>query len=60
MEKVRRLDGNFEVTEDVRKICYAIHANGDIELCTEYDTAYPIVSMEEILKLAEIVRKEIK
>lgn len=56
MEKVKKLDGNFQEAKHSRDVCYVVHENGDVELCTEYDSAYPILTAEEILKLAEIVK----
>ena len=56
-EKIKKLDGNFKKTENWRDVAYVLHPNGDVELCWEYDSAYPILSAEEILKLAEIVKE---
>ena len=58
MEKIKWLDGNFmEVETLMRNVCYGILENGDVEFYTPYDTAYPIISAEEILKLAEILKE---
>ena len=56
MGKIKKLNSRFEEVEDWRSVVYVLHPNGDIELCTEYDTAYPVITREEILKLAEIVK----
>ena len=58
MEKVKCLDGDFREAKNSRDVAYVIHEEGDIELCTEYDTAYPIITAEEIKKLAEILKEE--
>jgi len=57
MKKEKRLDGNFNETKIVRDVCYIIRED-EVELCTLQDTAYPILSVEEILKLAEILKEE--
>ena len=56
--KVKVLDSKFKEAESWQDACYAIHDNGDIELYTPYNTAYPIITKEEILKLAEILKDE--
>lgn len=56
--KVKILDENFREAKDSIDACYGIYENGDIELYTPYETAYPIITKEEILKLAEILKEE--
>ena len=55
MSKEKRLDGDFKEVEGWRDVRYVIHEDGDVELCTPYDTPYPWLAREEILKLAEIL-----
>ena len=49
------LDGNFKETKDSKNVCYIIHENGDVELCTDHDTEYLIITKEEIQKLAKMI-----
>ena len=56
--KVKILDENFREAKQSSDACYGIFENGDIELYTPYDTAYPVITREEILKLAEILKEE--
>lgn len=62
MKKEKWLDGNFKETEKYRDVCYIIRKGEvelcEVELCTPYDTVYPIITVEEILKLAEILKEE--
>lgn len=58
MEKIKVLDEKFREAKFFSDTCYGIFENGDIELYTPYDTAYPIITKEEILKLAEILKEE--
>jgi len=55
--KVKILDENFEEAKDSRDAYYGIFENGNVELYTPYETAYPIITAEEILKLAEILKE---
>ena len=57
MKTIKWLDGKFERTEKASEVCYIIH-KGEVELCTEHDTAYPVITRDEILKLAEILKEE--
>lgn len=56
--KMKLLDENFKEAKDFSDACYGIYENGDIELYTPYDTAYPMITKPEILKLAEILKEE--
>ena len=56
MEKTKWLDGDFKETKKTQDVCYVIGENG-VELCALQDTEYPIISAEEILKLAEILKE---
>ena len=58
MVKRKWLDGDFKETKTSRDVCYIVHEDGDVELCTNYDTKYPWLAREEILKLAEILKGE--
>ena len=53
----KKLNAEFEEVEGWGNVRYVVYSNGDVELLTEYDTAYPIISAEEILKLAEILKE---
>ena len=55
--KVKVLDEHFREAKDFSDACYGIFENGDIELYTPYNTAYPIITAEEIRKLAEILKE---
>ncbi|MCK4731830.1 MAG: hypothetical protein KAT65_05155 [Methanophagales archaeon] len=55
MQKAKMLDGNFKETKDSKNVCYIIHENGDVELCTDHDTEYLIITKEEIQKLAKMI-----
>ena len=55
MEKIKWLGGDFKEVKHAGDACYGIHEDGDVELCTPYDTPYPWLAREEILKLAEIL-----
>ena len=57
MGKIKWLNGDFEEVS-AGDACYGILENGDVELYTLYDTAYPVITAEEILKLAEILKGE--
>ena len=52
------LNGKFEIAKKWIDACYAIYNNEEVELYTEYDTPYPIISAEEIQKLAKLMKKE--
>ena len=56
--KVKVLDSKFKEAENWQGTCYAIYDNGDVELYKPYDTAYPIITAEDIRKLAEILKEE--
>lgn len=58
--KGKKLNAKFEEVRKFGEVRYIIHSNGDVELITEYDTAYPIITAEEIQKLAEILKEEEK
>lgn len=58
MDKIKWLDGDFKEAKHAGDACYWIHEDGDVELCTPYDTAYPVITRDEILKLAEILKEE--
>lgn len=53
----KRLNAEFVEVEGWDDARYVIYSNGDVELLTEYDTPYPILSFEEIQKLAEISKE---
>ena len=57
-EVVKMLNSEFNEVEDWLDACYVIYKNGNVELCTPYDTVYPIITAEEIQKLAEILKEE--
>ena len=57
MKTIKWLDGRFNEVEDTLHACYGIHSNGDVEILIAYDTEYPIITAEEILKLAEILKE---
>ena len=59
MNKTKWLDGDFKQTKKTQDVCYVIGENG-VELCALQDTEYPIISAEEILKLAEILKEGVK
>ena len=54
--KEKWLDEKFKRTKNWRAVRYIVHDN-EVELCTESATVYPIISLEEILKLAEILKE---
>jgi len=56
MAEGKKLNAEFEEVENWGNVRYVIYSNGDVELLTEYDTAYPIITAEEIRKLAEILK----
>ena len=58
MGKIKRLDGNFKEVEGWRDVRYVIYENEDVELTWEKESEYTIISREEILKLAEILKEE--
>ena len=58
MEKIKRLGKNFQEVSGWKNVHYVVYENGDVELCTPYDTAYPVITRDEILKLAEILEEE--
>ena len=58
MGKIKVLDEKFREAKDYAGACYGISEDGDVELYTPYDTAYPVITKEEIQKLAEILEKE--
>lgn len=58
--KVKVLDENFMEAKRHSDACYAVYENGNVELYAPYDTAYPVITREEILKLAEILKEEQK
>ena len=55
----KKLDANFKEVEKWQDARYLVHEEGDVELLWDDVGNYMIVSAEEILKLAEIV-KEVK
>lgn len=61
-EETIKLNSKFERTDSWMDACYAISPNGDIELLSAgdsmkaEDSAYPIITTDEVLKLAEIVK----
>jgi len=57
MEKTKYLDSKFNEVSRHTEAHYGIHSNGDVELFTDYDTAYPLITREEIQKLAEITKE---
>lgn len=59
MKKIKCLDGNFKETKKTQDVCYVIGEDG-VELCALQDTAYPIISADEIQKLATILEKRIE
>jgi hypothetical protein len=56
MAEGKKLNAEFEEVQKLGEVRYIIHDNDDVELVTEYDTAYQIITREEILKLAEIMK----
>ena len=52
----KKLDANFKEVEKWQDARYLVHNNGDVELLRESIYGYSIITVEEILKLAEIVR----
>lgn len=58
MENEIFLDDEFNEVEDWLHACYVIQSNGNIELCALQDTAHPIITKREILKLAVILKEE--
>ena len=53
----KKLNAEFEEVDGWGGVRYVIYSNGDVELLTEYDTVYPIITAEEIQKLAEILKE---
>jgi len=58
MKKIKWLGGDFKEVKHAGDACYGIHEDGDVELVLEKEREYPIISAEEILKLAEILKEE--
>ncbi len=59
MEKKEKMetkcfDGNFKETKKTQDVCYVI-GEDEGELCALQDTEYPIISADEIQKLATIM-----
>ena len=54
----KKLNAKFEEVEKWQDAQYVIYSNGDVELLEEQGTIYPIITAEEIQKLAEIVREK--
>jgi len=63
-EKTIELNSKFEEVESLGDICYVISPGGDIELISAGksvdagDSAFPIITTDEILKLAEMLRTD--
>lgn len=53
----KKLNSNFEEVKKWQDARYLIHDDGDVELLWDAEFVYVVISAEEILKLAEIVKK---
>ena len=58
MEETKWLNWNFKEVEHFSGACYGILKNGDVELYTPYETAYPVITADEIQELAKILKEE--
>ena len=56
----KKLDANFKEVEKWQDARYLIHEDGEVELLWDAVGVYMIVSAEEIMKLAEIVKEMVK
>ena len=54
------LNSKFEEAKKWTDASYAIYDNNEIEFYASYDTVYPIITAEEIQKLAEILKRKEK
>ena len=56
--KVIVLNSKFKEAKKGIDACYGIYDDEEVELYNRFDTPYPIISAEEIQKLAKLMRKE--
>ena len=56
----KKLDINFEEVNKWQDARYLIHEDGDVEMLWDAVGVYMIISAEDILKLAEIVKDMVK
>ena len=53
----KKLDSNFKEVEKWQDAKYLVHEDGEVELLWDAVGNYMIMSAEEILRLAEIVKE---
>ena len=56
----KKLDGDFKEVEKWQDARYLVHDDGEVELLWDAVGNYMIISAEEILRLAEIVKEMVK